>query len=31
MRKRSLGNTGLQVSAIAIGGAAFTYVHETSG
>ena len=31
MIKRPLGNTGLHVSPIAIGGAAFTYVHETSG
>jgi len=31
MKKRTLGGTGLQVSPIAIGGAAFTYVHESSG
>jgi aryl-alcohol dehydrogenase-like predicted oxidoreductase len=31
MKKRTLGRTGLQVSPIAIGGAAFTYVHESSG
>lgn len=31
MHKRPLGRTGLQVSPIAIGGAAFTYVHESSG
>jgi aryl-alcohol dehydrogenase-like predicted oxidoreductase len=28
MQKRSLGRTGLQVSPIAIGGAAFTYIHK---
>jgi aryl-alcohol dehydrogenase-like predicted oxidoreductase len=31
MKQRPLGATGLQVSPIAIGGAAFTYVHESSG
>ena len=31
MKKRSLGRTGLVVSPIAIGGAAFTYVHKSSG
>jgi aryl-alcohol dehydrogenase-like predicted oxidoreductase len=31
VQKRILGNTGLEVSPIAIGGAAFTYVHESSG
>jgi len=28
MKKRTLGRTGLQVSPIALGGAAFTYVHK---
>ncbi|MDR6623507.1 aldo/keto reductase [Sinomonas atrocyanea] len=31
LHKRPLGRTGLEVSPIAIGGAAFTYVHETTG
>jgi aryl-alcohol dehydrogenase-like predicted oxidoreductase len=31
VNKRTLGRTGLQVSPIAIGGAAFTYVHESAG
>jgi len=31
MEKRTLGRTGLEVSPIAIGGAAFTYVQETRG
>jgi aryl-alcohol dehydrogenase-like predicted oxidoreductase len=31
MQKRYLGRTGLAVSPIAIGGAAFTYVHEATG
>lgn len=31
MKKRKLGRTGLEVSPIAIGGAAFTYVHKTQG
>lgn len=31
MKKRMLGRTGLEVSPIAIGGAAFTYVHESAG
>lgn len=31
MEKRILGRTGLSVSPIAIGGAAFTYVHEKGG
>lgn len=31
MDKRTLGRTGLQVSPIAIGGAAFTYVHKSTG
>jgi aryl-alcohol dehydrogenase-like predicted oxidoreductase len=31
MQKRKLGRTGLEVSPIAIGGAAFTYVHEAQG
>ena len=31
MQKRKLGRTGLEVSPIAIGGAAFTYVHKTQG
>ena len=31
MIRRTLGGTGLQVSPMAIGGAAFTYVHESSG
>ncbi len=31
MRKRILGRTGLEVSPIAIGGAAFTYVHKAQG
>ncbi|WP_353711989.1 aldo/keto reductase [Arthrobacter sp. K5] len=31
MQKRSLGRTGLEVSPIAIGGAAFTCVHEATG
>ncbi|WP_311214735.1 MULTISPECIES: aldo/keto reductase [unclassified Arthrobacter] len=31
MQKRLLGRTGLAVSPIAIGGAAFTYVHEATG
>lgn len=31
MQKRSLGRTGLEVPPIAIGGAAFTYVHESTG
>lgn len=31
MQKRKLGRTGLSVSPIAIGGAAFTYVHKTGG
>ena len=31
MDKRTLGGTGLEVSPIAIGGATFTYVHQSSG
>jgi aryl-alcohol dehydrogenase-like predicted oxidoreductase len=31
MRRRKLGRTGLEVSPIAIGGAAFTYVHKKQG
>lgn len=31
MQKRKLGRTGLEVSPIAIGGAAFTYVHRAQG
>lgn len=31
MKKRLLGRTGLEVSPIAIGGAAFTYVQESAG
>ena len=31
MRKRKLGRTGLEVSPIAIGGAAFTYVQQSQG
>jgi len=31
MKKRILGRTGLEVSHIAIGGAAFTYVHKAGG
>jgi len=31
MNKRKLGRTGLEVSPIAIGGAAFTYAHESQG
>src|SRR5258706_5750128 len=31
MKKRKLGRTGLEVSPIAIGGAAFTYVHQAQG
>jgi aryl-alcohol dehydrogenase-like predicted oxidoreductase len=31
MKKRKLGRTGLEVSPIAIGGAAFTYVHKSQG
>lgn len=31
MTKRKLGRTGLEVSPIAIGGAAFTYVHKAAG
>lgn len=31
MKKRVLGRTGLEVSPIAIGGAAFTYVHKSAG
>ncbi|RJG03262.1 aldo/keto reductase [Noviherbaspirillum sedimenti] len=31
MQKRKLGRTGLEVSPIAIGGAAFAYVHRTQG
>jgi aryl-alcohol dehydrogenase-like predicted oxidoreductase len=31
MKKRKLGRTGLEVSPIAIGGAAFTYVHKAQG
>jgi len=31
MKKRALGRTGLEVSPIAIGGAAFTYVHKAAG
>ena len=31
MRKRKLGRTGLDVSPIAIGGAAFSYVHRSTG
>jgi aryl-alcohol dehydrogenase-like predicted oxidoreductase len=31
MKKRKLGRTGLEVSPIAIGGAAFTYVHQARG
>jgi aryl-alcohol dehydrogenase-like predicted oxidoreductase len=31
MKRRILGSTGLEVSPIAIGGAAFTYVHESTG
>jgi aryl-alcohol dehydrogenase-like predicted oxidoreductase len=31
MKKRLLGRTGLEVSPIAIGGAAFTYVHKSQG
>lgn len=31
MQKRKLGRTGLEVSPIAIGGSAFTYVHQASG
>ena len=31
MQKRKLGRTGLEVSPIAIGGAAFTYVHRSQG
>jgi aryl-alcohol dehydrogenase-like predicted oxidoreductase len=31
MKKRKLGRTGLDVSPIAIGGAAFTYVHKAGG
>jgi aryl-alcohol dehydrogenase-like predicted oxidoreductase len=31
MEKRQLGRTGLIVSPIALGGAAFTYVHESTG
>jgi len=31
MNKRKLGRTGLMVSPIAIGGAAFTYVHKAQG
>jgi aryl-alcohol dehydrogenase-like predicted oxidoreductase len=31
MEKRKLGRTGLDVSPIAIGGAAFTYVHKSQG
>jgi aryl-alcohol dehydrogenase-like predicted oxidoreductase len=31
MNKRKLGRTGLEVSPIAIGGAAFTYVHKAQG
>jgi aryl-alcohol dehydrogenase-like predicted oxidoreductase len=31
MHKRKLGRTGLEVSPIAIGGAAFTYVHASTG
>ncbi len=31
MKKRILGRTGLEVSPIAIGGAAFTYVHKAQG
>lgn len=31
MKKRLLGSTGLEVSPIAIGGAAFTYVQESTG
>jgi aryl-alcohol dehydrogenase-like predicted oxidoreductase len=31
MQKRKLGRTGLEVSPIALGGAAFTYVHKAAG
>ena len=31
MKKRTLGRTGLEVSPIAIGGAAFAYVHRATG
>jgi aryl-alcohol dehydrogenase-like predicted oxidoreductase len=31
MQKRKLGRTGLEVSPIAVGGAAFTYVHKAQG
>ena len=31
MKKRKLGRTGSEVSPIAIGGSAFTYVHQASG
>lgn len=31
MNKRTLGRTGLKVSPVAIGGAAFTYVHQARG
>jgi aryl-alcohol dehydrogenase-like predicted oxidoreductase len=31
MEKRQLGRTGLMVSPIALGGAAFTYIHESAG
>jgi aryl-alcohol dehydrogenase-like predicted oxidoreductase len=31
VERRTLGRTGLQVSPIAVGGAAFTYVHRTTG
>lgn len=31
MKKRKLGRTGLEVSPIAIGGAAFSYVHKAQG
>jgi aryl-alcohol dehydrogenase-like predicted oxidoreductase len=31
MKKRMLGRTGLEVSPIAIGGAAFTYAHKSQG
>ena len=31
MQKRTLGRTGLEVSPIAVGGAAFTYVHKSQG
>lgn len=31
MQRRQLGRTGLEVSPIAIGGAAFSYVHRSMG